>query len=1036
VVAYRLQENAMKWFWTIVMLAGLTGACSTDAKVVTRPDAGASETVQFADSGASEILFFSDLGLTELPLDLVFGELAPADTDASGEWCAPGEGCFLDPCLDNSDCQSGWCVEHMGDGVCSQSCVDECPQGWSCKQVGASDPDLVYVCVSNYSNLCKPCGDAAGCKAVGGAEDVCVDYGQAGSFCGGPCSNDDDCPAGFSCLDATTIDGIATAQCVADEGTCACTDKSIALSLWTPCGAANEFGTCPGKRICTMDGLTNCDAPLPLEEICNGLDDDCDGDVDEPSLWEGVFVHLCDDGNPCTEDLCSGADGCTNEALEAGSCDDADPCTVADHCVAGDCVGNPVACNDDNPCTDDSCNGLGGCQFVPNSAPCDDQDPCTVADQCQDGACSGTGIPCDCQSDADCGALEDGDLCNGTLYCNLDAWPYKCEVIPETVVSCPEPEAGPNAICLKGVCEPATGSCALIAAHEGYACNDGNACTTGDTCVAGTCQGGGALTCNDSNICTADTCDEAIGCLHTPAPGPCDDGNACTTQDQCVDGTCKAGQAVDCDDDNVCTDNGCDPAGGCVTTLNSAPCDDNDLCTTGDHCHLGECISSGVFPCNDSNPCTIDSCNPQTGCVFQAGAGACDDGNACTTDDICTNGLCQGKATVVCNDDNPCTDDLCDPQDGCISVLNQAPCNDGNLCTANDTCSQGVCQGGPAIVCNDNNPCTDDSCLQGGGCVFKPNTAGCNDQNACTLQDQCSNGSCIGSGALSCDDTNICTADQCDPALGCLHSPVESICDDANPCTVDDACHNGVCTGGGTLDCSDSNLCTKDLCAAPDGCYYEAADILPCDDGNVCTSDSCVPASGCVFAQVQDYTNCGPNQVCLSGKCKAAPEKSMVFITQGTWTGNLGGLAGADQKCQAEADAAGLDGLFVAFLSTSTINAKDRIPDSVYLRVDKTVIADSKADLLDGTLDAPINLTAKGAVLTSVVRPWTGTKTDGTKFGNTCQNWTADAAGQCSSPGYTSRSGEGTATNGSWTDLTNYCCWATFTRLYCFQTLP
>jgi len=33
--------------------------------------------------------------------------------------CIPGEGCFLDPCTDNAQCQSGWCVDHMGAGVCT-----------------------------------------------------------------------------------------------------------------------------------------------------------------------------------------------------------------------------------------------------------------------------------------------------------------------------------------------------------------------------------------------------------------------------------------------------------------------------------------------------------------------------------------------------------------------------------------------------------------------------------------------------------------------------------------------------------------------------------------------------------------------------------------------------------------------------------------------------------------------------------------------------------------------------------------------------
>ena len=110
--------------------------------------------------------------------------------------CEPGEGCFLDPCQENGDCQSGWCVDHMGDAVCTISCQEECPPGWSCQQVAGTDPDLVFVCVSNVANLCKPCASGNNCKSVGGAEDVCLDYGAEGSFCGGGCVSDDDCAGG------------------------------------------------------------------------------------------------------------------------------------------------------------------------------------------------------------------------------------------------------------------------------------------------------------------------------------------------------------------------------------------------------------------------------------------------------------------------------------------------------------------------------------------------------------------------------------------------------------------------------------------------------------------------------------------------------------------------------------------------------------------------------------------------------------------------------------------------------------------------
>lgn len=44
---------------------------------------------------------------------------------------------------------------------------------------------------------------------------------------------------------------------------------------------ANEHGQCEGKRVCTEDGLTDCDAPEPAPETCDGIDNDCDGTVDE-----------------------------------------------------------------------------------------------------------------------------------------------------------------------------------------------------------------------------------------------------------------------------------------------------------------------------------------------------------------------------------------------------------------------------------------------------------------------------------------------------------------------------------------------------------------------------------------------------------------------------------------------------------------------------------------------------------------------------------------------------------------------------------
>ena len=221
-----------------------------------------------------------------------------------------------------------------------------------------------------------------------------------------------------------------------------------------------------------------------------------------------------------------------------------------------------------------------------------------------------------------------------------------------------------------------------------------------------------------------------------------------------------------CDDGNLCTDDYCFN-GVCTHENNSLPCDDGQACSANDRCLDGVCVGDSRLSCNDGNPCTTDGCDDLAGCVHYPNSLPCDDGNECTLRDVCAEGSCQPGAEADCDDFNICTDDTCDPLRGCQYVNNQLSCDDGQLCSTNDRCVNGVCVGESSLECDDQNPCTEDSCDDALGCVHSFNRAPCDDLDACTLYDVCNQGVCAGVEALDCDDGNPCTTDKCYPDRGC-----------------------------------------------------------------------------------------------------------------------------------------------------------------------------------------------------------------------------------------------------------------------------
>jgi len=133
-------------------------------------------------------------------------------------------------------------------------------------------------------------------------------------------------------------------------------------------------------------------------------------------------------------------------------------------------------------------------------------------------------------------------------------------------------------------------------------CNDGSACTLADTCRGGACAPGASIACTDGNPCTSDGCDPSIGCVFPAFDGPCNDGNACTTGEVCSAGSCGGGGAVSCLPSGAeCRRTECQPAaGGCVdVTTMGGFCDDGDYCTALDVCSAGGFCQGGfrMDPC-------------------------------------------------------------------------------------------------------------------------------------------------------------------------------------------------------------------------------------------------------------------------------------------------------------------------------------------------------------------------------------------------------------------------------------------------------
>ncbi len=137
-----------------------------------------------------------------------------------------------------------------------------------------------------------------------------------------------------------------------------------------------------------------------------------------------------------------------------------------------------------------------------------------------------------------------------------------------------------------------------------------------------------------------------------------------------------------------------------------------------------------------------------------------------------------------------------------------------------------------------------------------------------------------------------------------------------------------------------------------------------------------------------------------------------VFVTSTAYDGNLGGIAGADAKCQARADGASLGGTWKAMISDGSTNAISRVLNRtkpVFTIAGKLAWNPSQQVILGGDTNpaygagslpfgagliaSAINITELGTTPAAYI-VWTGTNTNGQVVGTShCSNWTSNSSG-------------------------------------------
>jgi hypothetical protein len=267
-------------------------------------------------------------------------------------------------------------------------------------------------------------------------------------------------------------------------------------------GSVDGGVVCATGRVVCVDGALTCRGSTSgSREVCNCLDDDCDGNIDEEASGD-----LCP-GGLCFATECQCVDPCGGGEFAAcppgRTCDESlgDPAMgIRGYCVVGMCAGV-------------TCTGMGVCD--PLTGQC--HDPCAGV-TCQPGfMCFGGGCVLDSCYGRGCPR---GQVCrtpaSGSPACVDD---------PCASVTCPS-----GSFCADGACQrECVGGCRFDQACQDGTCVDvpcDGACTPTQSCVSGSCVNNACtMTCGLGRVCRGDTCiDDPCATVHCPSGLACREG--------------------------------------------------------------------------------------------------------------------------------------------------------------------------------------------------------------------------------------------------------------------------------------------------------------------------------------------------------------------------------------------------------------------------------------------------------------------------------------------------------------------------------